>query len=232
MRLTSAEQIPDGCLILVGDWLPARSALPQHRLSSAIPATPGRSDTNPWLPNVKREKHVSGAEFLSWSLLWACLARLPLCSLRGRRRLCNPGSARVFCTLQTISGCAEMNKQLCALACRFSREPQECPLKNKQNQTTSWCVCVIPGNNFKNVKYNISLARTENDAKVWSNQTWDMDLNGEIPLAFHANLFPPQDHPKSQQLWFQVAKGASVGTMDMLGRKKEMGRIHLQDWAH
>ncbi|XP_058013921.1 interleukin-4 receptor subunit alpha [Ahaetulla prasina] len=58
----------------------------------------------------------------------------------------------------------------------LAKKPEECPLKNEQDQdAASWCVCVIRGNKFRGVKYTISLARTENNAKVWSNKTWDMD---------------------------------------------------------
>ncbi|ETE60943.1 Interleukin-4 receptor subunit alpha [Ophiophagus hannah] len=59
----------------------------------------------------------------------------------------------------------------------LAKKPQECPLQNEQSPgTASRCVCVIPGDKFKGLEYNISLARTENGAKVWSNRTWDMDL--------------------------------------------------------
>ncbi|XP_026559806.1 interleukin-4 receptor subunit alpha [Pseudonaja textilis] len=59
----------------------------------------------------------------------------------------------------------------------LAKKPQECPLQKKQGPGTApRCVCVIPEDKFKGLKYNISLARTENGAKVWSNRTWDMDL--------------------------------------------------------
>lgn len=70
------------------------------------------------------------------------------------------------------------------------------------------------------VTYHLALARTENDTKVWSNLSLKMESIGEIPLAFPENLFPPWGCPRSQQPWFQVAKGASVGMMEMLDRKK------------
>uniref|UniRef100_A0A8C6XQR4 Interleukin-4 receptor subunit alpha n=1 Tax=Naja naja TaxID=35670 RepID=A0A8C6XQR4_NAJNA len=79
--------------------------------------------------------------------------------------------------VDAVTNCSAEFKVLYHRESTLAKKPQECPLQNERSPGTAFrCVCVIPGDKFKGLEYNISLARTKNGAKVWSNQTWDMDL--------------------------------------------------------